>query len=98
MTGSSDIEGKAVMGSGENGAVGRERHRWANRKVDIGGSTLVKAWAANEFQVFTSSTGLTMIPFRIISPVTIHELSNLLATPESREPNRGNERDGRSSL
>ena len=38
-TGSSDIEGKAVMGSGENGAAGRERHRSANREVDMGGST-----------------------------------------------------------
>ena len=30
---------------------GRERHRWANREVEMGGSTLVKAWAANEFQM-----------------------------------------------
>jgi hypothetical protein len=37
--GSSDIEGKVAMGSGENGAAGRERHRWANREVDMGGST-----------------------------------------------------------
>jgi hypothetical protein len=28
----------------------------------------------------------------------IHELDKLLVTSESREPSRGNERDGRSSL
>jgi hypothetical protein len=37
--GARDIEGKAAMGSGENEPRGRERHRWANRKVDMGGST-----------------------------------------------------------
>ena len=37
--GKSDIEGKVALGSGENGAAGRERHRWENREVDMGGST-----------------------------------------------------------
>ena len=29
---------------------GREQHRWANREVEVSGSTRVKAWEANEFQ------------------------------------------------
>jgi hypothetical protein len=38
--GISDIEGKVAMVSGEGMEPrGRERHRWANRQVEMGGST-----------------------------------------------------------
>jgi hypothetical protein len=30
---------------------GRERHRWANREVEMGGSTRVKAGDGSEFQL-----------------------------------------------
>src|SRR5260370_14960444 len=34
---------------------GREQHRWANREVEVSGSTRVKAWEANEFQAATGT-------------------------------------------
>ena len=49
-------------------------------------------------EVFTSSTGLNDDSLSHHKRLMMNEISNLLATPESREPSRGNERDGRSSL
>jgi hypothetical protein len=38
--GISDIEGKATRVGARTEPPGRERHRWANREVDMSGSTL----------------------------------------------------------
>ena len=43
-------EDESGIQENRNGAAGRERHRWGNRQVDMGGSTLSQSREASEFQ------------------------------------------------